>query len=168
MKLFVIYIGGAHEKSFIELHDMRFIIANKIEDTYDSLIDSWWGIKNKLHIDAWGALEYVDGYNIHIKDEPQEDIGNQLYFINLGGYNSAEFTELHKNVFVVAPNESKAKLKALKQILDWESYHRDYQFEVDDVLDVSKIISHDKKYIHLEPTDNERKFEFICKYTPLK
>ena len=38
MKLFAIYIGGTHEKALIELHDMRFIIAENIKDTYE-LID---------------------------------------------------------------------------------------------------------------------------------
>ena len=166
MKLFVIYIGGAHDKSFIELHDMRFIIADKIENTYDALRSSWWGKPGTLHLDAWGALEYADGYNIIIRDEPADNVENKLYFLNLGGYDSKEFTELHKNVFVVAPNESKAKVRALKQILDWESHHRDYQFEVDNVLDVSNILS-DKQYIHLQQTDEERKFEFICKYIPI-
>ncbi len=37
MKLFIIYIGGTHENAFIEVHDMRFVIAKTIEDTYDSL-----------------------------------------------------------------------------------------------------------------------------------
>lgn len=56
MKLFLIYIDGAHERSFIELHDIRFIIANKIEDTYDALRSSWWGKPGTLHLDSWGAL----------------------------------------------------------------------------------------------------------------
>ena len=41
MELFVIYIGGIHPKAFIELHDMRFVIAEKIEDTYEELKNSW-------------------------------------------------------------------------------------------------------------------------------
>ena len=122
MKLFVIYIGGAHEKSFIELHDMRFIIAEKIEDTHNQIRESWWGIPEKLHIDAWGELRYADGYNIHLKSEPSENTENKLYFINLGGYDNNEFTELHKNVFIVAESESKAKVKALKQILHWDIF----------------------------------------------
>ncbi len=40
MHLFVIYIGGSHNQSLIELHDMRFIIANNIEETYDELRQS--------------------------------------------------------------------------------------------------------------------------------
>lgn len=167
MKLFIIYIGGEHEKSFIELHDMRFIVAEKIEDTHQAIIDSWWGRTEKLHLDAWGTLEYVDGYDILIKDHPQENQEYKLFFMNLGGYDSKQFTELHKNIFVVAESPSKAKIKALKQILDWESFHRDYQFEIDDIIDISTVITKDNKYIHLEPSSNAKEFEFICKYTKI-
>jgi hypothetical protein len=52
MHLFVIYIGGAHEKAFIELHDMRFVIAEKIEDSFDILRKTWWGTKESLHLNA--------------------------------------------------------------------------------------------------------------------
>lgn len=44
MNLLVIYIDGKHEQGMIELHDMRFVVANTIEETYDSLINgltSW-------------------------------------------------------------------------------------------------------------------------------
>lgn len=167
MELFVMYIGGYHERAFVELHDMRFVIAEKIEDTYESLKKSWWGTPESLHIDSWGTLKYVDGYNIKISSKPTQETENKLYFVNLGGYNPLEFMELHKNVFVVAPNPSKAKVKALKQILHWESYHRDYQFDVDDVIDVSQICSKEKLYIHLEPTDEIQEFQFVCKYTPI-
>ena len=53
MKLFVIYIGGTHKKAFIEVHDMRFVIAEKIEDTYDFLKQTWWGTKESLHLDVY-------------------------------------------------------------------------------------------------------------------
>lgn len=35
--LFVVYIGGSYEGAFIELHDMRFIVSDTIENTYDAL-----------------------------------------------------------------------------------------------------------------------------------
>jgi hypothetical protein len=167
MKLFVIYIGGTHEKAFIEVHDMRFVVADKIEDTYDVLKKTWWGTKESLHLDAWGALEYADGYNISLKDEPSTDTENKLYFVNLGGYDSSMFTEKHKDVFVVAPTASKAKVRALKQILHWESYHRDYQYEVDEVIDLTNFATENGKYIHLGPTDTTKEFTFKCKYTPI-
>lgn len=167
MKLFVIYIGGIHERAFIELHDMRFIMAEKIEDTYDKLRNSWWGTPSSLHLDAWGELNYADGYNIRLKNTPPNDTENKLYFVNLGGYDKREFTELHKNVFVVAPNESKAKVRALKQVLDWESHHRDYQFELENIVDLSLMAKNQNLSIHLNKTSIEQKFEFICKYVPI-
>lgn len=167
MELFIIYIGGIHEKAFIEVHDMRFVIAETIEETYDVLKKTWWGTPKSLHLDAWGALKYADGYKIELKEAPVEDEINKLYFVNLGGYDRKQFTEAHKNVFVVAPTASKAKVRALKQILDWESYHRDYQFEIDEVIDMSAIVDGKKLNIHLTPCDTEEAFEFTCKYLPI-
>jgi len=166
MKLFVIYIGGAHEKSLIELHDMRFIVAENIEDTYDELRRSWWGIPKSLHLDAFGELKYVDGYNIYLKNVEQ-DTQNKLYFLNLGGYSRDEFTELHKNIFVVAENEDEAKIKAKAQISGWELPHKDYQYEVENILDMTNIATQKNVHLHFEPTDNPQNFEFVCQYTPI-
>lgn len=102
MHLFAIYIGGSHSQSLIELHDMRFAIANNIEETYDALRQSWWGTPTSLHLDAWGILNYADDHNIIISDHPQENVTNKLYFVNLGGYDQRQFTELHENTFVIA------------------------------------------------------------------
>ncbi len=165
--LFVIYIGGDHEKSFIELHDMRFVVADTIEETYPALRKSWWGRPESLHLDAWGSLRYADGHEIHLKNTPPQDQGKKLYFVNLGGYDRTQFTELHKNVFVVAENPSKAKVKALKQILSWESHHRDYQFEIDDILDLHDILENENLFLHLVESSKEIPFTFTCKYVPI-
>jgi hypothetical protein len=167
MQLFVIYIGGRTSTSLIELHDICFVIAETIEDTYQELCLKWWGTKESLHLDAWGALRQADGYNITLKDYPSK-AEEKLYFVNLGGYDSKEFTELHKNVFVVALNPSKAKVKALKQILDWESHHRDYQYEVEDCFVIEQISYGKKLFIHLELADKIIPFEFICKYVSME
>ncbi len=166
MKLFAIYIGGKTETSLIEVHDMRFVIAEKIEDAYDTLRAEWWGVPESLHLDCWGELTSADGHNISLKDYPAE-YDEKLYFVNLGGYDPKKFTELHKDVFVVARNDSKAKVKALRQILDWVSHHRDYQFEVENCFCVNNIVGAKKLYIHLEKTDQVVPFEFTCKYLPI-
>ena len=166
-KLFAIYIGGAHEKSLIELHDMCFVIGENIEDTYAELKKQWWGKPDSLHIDAWGCLHYADGYKIVIKNYPATDTQNKLYFVNLGGYDDQEFTELHKNVFVVAETDSKAKVKALKQILDWKSFHKDYQFEIDKIISIQNLVNTQDHFIHLVPSPEPIPFEFTCKYTPI-
>ncbi|PJD91455.1 MAG: hypothetical protein CK424_06475 [Legionella sp.] len=167
MKLFVIYIGGAHEKSIIELHDMRFIVANTIEETYDSLRKSWWGTPSSLHLDAWGILDYADGYSLHLSHLPPKKCDNKLYFVNLGGYDSTQFTELHQNIFVVASNEAQAKHKAVQQIAQWESPHRDYLHQVDTLLDINQLLVENNHYLHLEKNVNSKPFEFTCRYTPI-
>ena len=161
--LFVVYIGGSCDGSLIELHDIRLVISDTIENTYDTLRKSWWGKAESLHLDAWGILRYADGYNIKIIDsEPTNP--QKLYFVNLGGYDSKQFTELHKNIFVVAENEQEAKSRALKHITEWESPHKDYLFDVDKILDVSNLLNN---RIQLTPCSEEDNFEFICKYVPI-
>ncbi|MFC3909420.1 DUF1543 domain-containing protein [Legionella dresdenensis] len=167
MKLFVIYIGGAHEKSLIELHDMRFVVANTIEETYETLRNTWWGIPTSLHLDAWGVLNYADGYSLKISHTPPEQNDKKLYFVNLGGYDSHQFTELHQNVFVVAPDEAQAKHKAVQQITQWESPHRDYLHQIDILLDVNQLLATSNYYLHLEKETNPQPFEFTCRYTPI-
>ncbi|MDP3560994.1 MAG: DUF1543 domain-containing protein [Legionellaceae bacterium] len=167
MKLFVIYIGGAHEKSLIELHDMRFVVANTIEETYDTLRQSWWGIPCSLHLDAWGVLDYADGYNIQLSNLPPDEQSKKLYFVNLGGYNQHQFTELHKNVFVVASDAVQAKQKAVQQITEWESPHRDYLHQVDSILNLNEILAKENRYLHLKEDSHIKPFEFTCRYTPI-
>lgn len=168
MKLFFIYIGGTHEKALIELHDVRLVLAEKIEDTFDYLRDNWWGTPESLHLDAWGELTYADGHKIILSKDPlPETQTKKLYFVNLGGYSETEFTELHKNIFVVAENDSKAKVRALKTILGWNSHHRDYQHEIEKILEVQKLTNCDQYNIHLIPTKEEEEFKFTCKYLPI-
>lgn len=166
-KLFAIYIGGAHEKSLIELHDMRFVVAETIEHTYPALKQSWWGTPESLHLDAWGALHHVDGYDIHLKNQPAVSAQQQLYFLNLGGYDQKQFTELHKNIFVVAENDRAAKTKALQQAADWEVPHKDYQFEIEKIVSVDNLLADENFFIHLTPSQRAIPFEFTCMYVPI-
>jgi hypothetical protein len=166
MKIFMIYIGGATETSLIELHDIRFVVAKTLKDTEEALKASWWGTPGSLHMDCWGALESADGHNLHLKPEPYTG-EDKLFFVNLGGYDPGEFTELHKNVLVTAPTASKAKVKALKTILDWKSHHKDYLFEVENIFCVNEAAAAKGLYLHLEKTDNPVPFTFNYGYKPL-
>ncbi|MDC0349334.1 DUF1543 domain-containing protein [Alphaproteobacteria bacterium] len=161
MKLFAFYIGGTHE-----LHDVRFVIASTLEETYESLRQSWWGTPKSLHIDAWGILESIEGYNIQIRDAPAPEGNDQLFFVNLGGYTQKEFTELHKNVFVSATTPVKARAKALKMIQSWESPHKDYEYDIEEVVQVESTIN-SNLHIHLIPTDHFKDFHFFCKRIPI-
>ncbi len=168
MNLFVIYIGGAHTRSLIELHDMRFVIADTIEATYPALRESWWGIPESLHLDAWGVLNYADGYNISVSNEPQKNSTQKLYFVNLGGYDNTQFTELHKNIFVISENEIEAKQNALQQVKNWQSPHRDYCHQVENTININLLLANQKgRYLHFQKSFEEKPFEFTCLYTPI-
>lgn len=167
MKLFVFYIGGDTATSLVELHDVRFAVGKKLEDAYPALKASWWGRPESLHLDCWGELTSADGHNISLKAEPPPADQEKLWFVNLGGYDPEQFTELHKNVFVVAPNESKAKVRALKQILDWKGHHKDELFEVEKIFSIEEAAREKGLYIHLEKTGSPKPFKFSYGYKPI-
>lgn len=150
MKLFAAYVGGEAAGANIELHDMRFVLGTRIEDTYDQLRAQWWGIPKSLHLDAWVALTHADGYSIELRDTPQNS-PLRLYYVNVGGYEAGRFTELHENLFVVAESEQKAKLRALKQVRHWESFHKDEMYEAEQCFDLASAASENGLYIHLTP-----------------
>lgn len=165
MELFIIYIGGAHPQSLIEVHDIRFIVAESLEKTYDFLKESWWGTPRSLHIDAWGILRQADGYDISFgAHEPR--CNKKLFYINVGGYDHSQFTELHKNIFVVAEDEKEARKKAISLVRSWKAVHKDNLYDIDNMLNLSEILSNNLK-LQLTPSNEERVFEFKCCYLPI-
>jgi hypothetical protein len=169
MHLFMIYIGGKAPQSLIELHDIRFVIAKSIEDTYSALRKSWWGTPESLHLDCWGVVEEVDGHTVTVSAQPPSDEDRKLYFANLGGYDPHQFTELHDNVLVIATNTVEAKSKALAKVKSkkWDVPHRDYLHEVESIKSLNEILAEQSLYIHLTPTNVDIPFKFTCKYVPI-
>lgn len=164
MKIFAVYVGGRTPTSNIEVHDVRFVIAETVEDTYASLISQWWGVKESLHIDSWYEVTHADGYAITLKPEPSTITDRKLFFVNLGGYDGVHFEEAHKNVFVVAENEQKAKVKALKMVRDWQSFHRDYMFDVENAVCLNSVVLHYPLYVHLAAIDDQSQPSFTSTY----
>lgn len=166
MKLFAIYIGGEHPRAHIEIHDVRFVVAASIRDTYDQLRAEWWGTPGTLHIDCWAAIEHADGYDVALR-ATQLAGRERLYFVNLGGYDGEDFAEKHKNMFVVATSVKDAKARALATIADWKDAHRDDFYEAEHVFALDTMIG-DRLHIHLTPAAETRPPLFTCHYTPLK
>jgi len=160
MHLFMVYVGGYTENANVELHDMRFVVGETIEDCYPELIKQWWGDEKMFHLDAWGAVKSADGYNVSIGNTPAAH-PEKLYFVNLGGYDPDEFTELHKNVLVVAKDDAEARVRAKAQVKNWTKPHRDKWFDVEKVLAIASVGNH---HIHLEKTDSPQPFAFTCTY----
>lgn len=167
MKLFAIYIGGEAEGANIELHDMRFVAAPSITETYDELRRQWWGIPKSLHIDCWAAIDHADGYDVTLRPEPFAG-PERLYYVNLGGYAPGEFLEKHKNVFVVAESVPKAKARALGSVSGWREAHRDDMFEAEQAFAIGAAGAEAPLHIHLIPSALAKDLEFTCDYMPIR
>jgi hypothetical protein len=164
MKLFMFYVGGNYGNSNVELHDVRFSIGEAAEDCFDDLRRQWWGEPDSLHLDCWGAVEQADGYDIELSSESQADTANKLFFVNLGGYDPSEFTELHRNVLIVAPGDASAKAKAKARINHWKKPHRDRLFEIEKTLDISALMQLHGHHLGLRLATQEKPFRFECDY----
>ena len=167
MKLFMFYVGGDCGNSNVELHDVRFSIGRSPEDCFADLRRQWWGEPKSLHLDCWGAVEQADGYDVEISPEPPSDLQNKLFFVNLGGYDSSLFSELHKNILIVAVDAKSAKDRAKSQIDHWQKPHRDRLFEIEKTLDVSELMQRHGYYLALRPATQEKPFQFQCDYRPI-
>ena len=118
--LYLVVLGGKAKKANIELHDVRWVVGSKIEDTFDTLRKNWFGSSKGLHIDSYKKIKYIDGYKINlINFENDKREKNQLvkknkakkylWFVNLGGYNPTSMQEKHEFGLVTASNKLEAK-----------------------------------------------------------
>jgi hypothetical protein len=167
MKLFMFYVGGDCGNANVELHDVRFSIGATPEDCFDDLRRQWWGEPKSLHLDCWGAVEQADGYDIVLSAEPPLTAQDKLFFVNLGGYDPSEFTELHRNVLIVAADDTAAKAKAKAQINHWQKPHRDRLFEIEKTLDLTAAMERHGFHLVLSPATSEKPFRFQCDYRPI-
>ena len=117
--LFLVVVGGRIPKANVEVHDVRWVIGCKIEDTFDDLRKNWFGSIEGLHIDSYKKIYSVDGYKIKIKKSQINKSAinlikkvkntKKLWFINLGGYDPKSMQEKHEFGLVVASTASDAK-----------------------------------------------------------
>ena len=148
--LFLVVVGGRSPKANIELHDVRWVIGSKIEDTFDQLRNDWFGADNGLHIDSYKKIDSIDGYKINLINkesrEPQNKISKKgrisnkkLWFVNIGGYDPSSMQEKHEFGFVVASSPSEAKNKAKsKWLIDSQKKHIDDIYTVKSFTDVDE------------------------------
>ena len=135
--LFLVVVGGRSPKANIELHDVRWVIGSKIEDTFDQLRNDWFGAANGLHIDSYKKIDSIDGYKINLRNkennEPKNKIfkkdkihNKKLWFVNIGGYDPSSMQEKHEFGLIVASSPSEAKTKAKsKWLIDCKKRHKD-------------------------------------------
>ena len=95
--LYLVVLGGRANKANIELHDVRWVVGSKIEDTYATLRKDWFGSPKGLHIDSYKKIKYIDGFKINLRNYENDKINKKqlvnktnhqknLWFVNIGGY----------------------------------------------------------------------------------
>ena len=112
--LYVVVLGGRIRGGHVEIHDVRWVIGETIKSTVPQLKSEWIGNSRGLHVDSYKLIRFVDSYRITLlkTDEADKNGVNKLWFVNLGGYKSAEMLEQHHIELVVAPSAHIAKRKA--------------------------------------------------------
>ena len=137
INLFLVVLGGRAKMANVELHDVRWVIGSRIEDTYDELRKNWFGTFEGLHIDSYKKINYVDGYKITLKNIENKRMKNKkffngnitkknLWFVNIGGYEPSSMQEKHEFGLVVASNKLEAKnLAKSKWLLGCKKKHKD-------------------------------------------
>ena len=135
--LFLIVVGGEVPNANVEIHDVRWAVGSKIEDTFENLRNNWLGSKEGLHIDSYKKIEFVDGYKISLKNcqtlksktnylIKKRQTSKKLWFVNLGGYDPNSMQEKHEFGLVVASSSSEAKAKAKsKWLIGFRKKHKD-------------------------------------------
>ena len=135
--LFLVVLGGRSTKANIEIHDVRWVVGSKIEDTFDALKKDWFGSPKDLHIDSYKKIICVDGYKVNLinfekdKKEKRQLVRNKkaqkyLWFVNIGGYIPTSMQEQHEFGLVTASNKIEAKnIAKSKWLIGCEKKHKD-------------------------------------------
>jgi len=134
--LFLVVLGGRAKKANIELHDVRWVVGSKIEDTYDTLRKDWFGSPKGLHIDSYKKIKYIDGYKINLINFEKDKIDEKqlvkkkakkhLWFVNIGGYNPTSMQEKHEFGLVAASTKLEAKnIAKSKWLIGCKKKHKD-------------------------------------------
>ena len=147
--LFLVVLGGRAKKANIELHDVRWVVGSKIENTFDTLRKDWFGSLKGLHIDSYKKIKYIDGYKINLIYFEKDKIDNKqlvkknrtknhLWFVNIGGYSPTSMQEKHEFGLVTASTKLEAKnIAKSKWLIGCKEKHKD------DLASLEMIISCD-------------------------
>ena len=158
--LFLVVVGGKSTKANIELHDVRWLIGSRIEDTFEQIRNDWFGEIKGLHIDSYKKITNIDGYKIELFEDKEEqnnpnnkrflksNSAMKLWFVNLGGYKNDSMIEHHEFGLFVANSSQEAKTRAKKYFLTgFMQKHKDdisdltSFVEVDDCQPITQINS---------------------------
>jgi hypothetical protein len=161
MKLFMLLLGCKPPGRHTEQHDIFFGIAESLKDLIPAINKAWPEANNKIHIDAWREVNFVDNFEVKIfeRNAPGENSSDQktkLFFLNLGGYKKNEFEEYHYKILTACETKSAAIQAATSSAFykhtgfKGATSHIDdkYGVDVDDIFDIEEILPPDVKEIY--------------------
>ena len=161
-RLFLVVLGGRINGCNVELHDVRWVIGETIEDTIKTLKSEWFGNKKGLHIDSYRKILHLDGMSVTVVNSPKMNNSlneNKLWFVNLGGYSSQSMAEQHEFGIVVARTAQSAKAIAKQRWLNgMHQIHKDDIYKIDGnpiVDDLLPINGNGRWQIQLSPSTGE-------------
>jgi hypothetical protein len=66
----------------IEQHDLFFGIGRILSDIKNDILDFWKEANGKIHIDAWRAVQWVDGFKIEVvnRETARSTYDKKLFF----------------------------------------------------------------------------------------
>ncbi|SBW08887.1 conserved hypothetical protein [uncultured Alphaproteobacteria bacterium] len=160
-RLFAVLLGGRASKSNTELHDVVFVAADRVEAAYDQLLEKWFGLPDRVHVDSWMEISAADGHRVVLGGAPVP--GKRLWYVNLGTYADDRFAEIHANGLFVAATADAAKMRAKAELLaGWPG-----DVHTDDVLDVEATLARPGLTLGLEPAEGLAPPRFHNGYLPL-
>ena len=187
LKLYMLLLGSKAPGRHVEQHDFFFGIAKSLNDLVPEIKSFWPEAGDKIHIDAWREVTFVDGHLIKIasRNEQNLDSDKKLFFINLGGYQENKFEEQHYTILTVKTDRAAASNEAKKTLffknnsfedptsqIDATSHIDDkYGIDVDDIYQIEDILSPTQKEryrIQLLPSPGSKEDPIHLGYLKLK
>ena len=174
--LYLVVLGGRAKKANIELHDVRWVVGSKIEDTYDTLRKDWFGSPKGLHIDSYKKIKYIDGYKINLINFEKNNVDKKqlvkknktkkfLWFVNIGGYDPTSMQEKHEFGLVTASTKVEAKnIAKSKWLIGFKKKHKDDIASIKNLntLDDCEVIKNiDKWEIELISDNNAHEENYL-------
>ena len=145
-QLFMILIGCKPLGRHTEQHDIFFGIGTGLKELVPAMRSFWPEAKGKIHIDAYRIVKQVEGFDVTVvaKQPSIADKSPQLFFLNLGGYQTGVFEELHYKMLMVETDKDDAVKKAKKTKFFKEHFtpHIDdkYGVDVDDIFNIEEAL----------------------------
>ncbi|WAC41694.1 DUF1543 domain-containing protein [Pedobacter sp. SL55] len=175
-KLFMILLGCKPQGRHTEQHDIFFAIANEVKELVPAINAFWPEAKGKIHLDAYRIVNHVNGYRVEVieRGNGASTNVNRLFFMNLGGYQSNVFEELHYKMLMIAEDKAVA-IKNAKESEFFKQYfspHIDdkYGVDVDDVFDIEEVLPKEMKtkyQLLFTPTDSFPEDKIVLGYMPV-